>query len=154
MSTNYAKGKPMGNNQIPFFDSPPAVAAIGATVKDAATTTSSILILGPNTTAIEVTPAGGPAFIKWLTGAIVDSSVAGTSVISTGATANYDHAIPANVLRRFVVPIFSGANVTVGATATSFVGANVENGLYSHVAYIGTATSVISINRYGSSNSY
>lgn len=154
MSLNYSKGKPVGNNNVPHFDSPPAVAAIGTTVRDGTTTTSSILILTQNTTAIEVSPTGGPAFIKWLSQATVDSSVAGTSVLATGATANYDHIIPAATVRRFVVPVNSATNQTIGATATSYVGANVENGLYSHIAYRGTVTSIISVNQYGSSNSY
>lgn len=147
---NYAMGSPMGNNQVNFTtEAPPAVKAIVATVKDASTTTSSILILNQNTTAIEVAPNGGPAFIRWLTQATVDSSVAGTSIITTGASANFDNAIPNAGFRRFVVPI--------AITPTSYSsqqGANRENGLFSHVAYSGIATSVIAITQYGSSNSY
>lgn len=146
---NYAMGKPMGNNQVPFFDSPPAIKAIATTVKDASTTTSSILILTQNTTAIEVTSTGGPSFIRWLTQAVVDSSVAGTSVIATGASANFDNAIPNGTVRRFIIPI-----ATQASGQTSLQGANRDNGLYSHVAYAGTATSVIAITQYGSSNSY
>lgn len=141
----------MGNNQIPLYNCPPAVAAIGTTVKDSSTTSSSILILNQNTTAIEVGASGGPAFIKWLSKSVVDSSVAGTSVIATGATANFDHSIPNATVRRFVVPIAIAASAEAYG---SVVGANVANGLYSHVAFVGTASSVISINQYGSSNSY
>lgn len=148
---NYARGIPMGNNQMPAsYIAPPAVAAVATKIKDSATTTSSILILTQNTTAIEVTASGGPAYIKWLTQAVVDSSVAGTSVIATGATANFDHSIPAASYRRFVVPIAS--NVPQGYS--SQVGANRENGLYPNVAYVGVATSIIAINEYGSSNGY
>lgn len=149
MATNYSKGKPMGDNQIPQFDSPPAVAALVSTVKDAATTTSSILVLGQNTTAIEVSPGGGPAFIKWLTQSVVDSSVAGTSVLATGVSANFDHVIPAATVRRFVIP-----QASIPASYSSIQGLNRVNGLYPNVAFIGTATSVIAITQYGSSNSY
>lgn len=148
---NYARGIPMGNNAMPAsYIAPPAVAAIGTTVRDTGTTTSSILVFSQNTTAIEVSATGGPAYIKWLSQAVVDSSVAGTSVFGTGAGANFDHVIPAASYRRFVVPI--ATNNPQGYS--SQVGANRENGLYPNMAYIGTATSIISVNQYGSSNSY
>lgn len=146
---NYAAGTPVGNNQMPIYNSPAPFAAVTTTVKDSATTTSSILVLSQNTTAIEVSPTGGPAFIKWLSQSVVDSSVAGTSVIATGASANFDHVVPNATVRRFVVPI-----ATVPLSTSSFQGANRENGLYPNVAYAGTATSVIAITQYGSSNSY
>lgn len=145
MSLNYAKGKPVGNNQIPFYDSPPAVVAIATTVKDSATTTSSILVLNANTTAIEVSPTAGPAFIKWLSQATVDSSVAGTSVIATGSGANFDNVIPVATVRHFVVPI--SQSITPNSYGVQ-QGANAANGLYTHVAYLGTVTSIITINQY------
>lgn len=151
---NYAKGKPVGNNQIPFYDSPPPVLAIARTIKETGVGTSSILVLTDDTTAIEVVAMGGTAFIKWLAQSTVDGSVAGSSIIATGATANYDHAIPNATVKRFVVPISASNNVTVGAVSTSMVGANVENRLFKNVAFVGTAASVIGITQYGSSNSY
>ena len=140
----------MGNNQMPFQGNgtPPAVRALAATVKDATTTTSSILILNQNTTAIEVASTGGPVYIKWLGQSTVDSSVAGTSVVGTGAGANFDHIIPAATYRRFVVPI----NTNNPQGYSSQVGANVENGLFTHVAYVGAATSILAVTQYGNSN--
>ncbi len=147
---NYAKGVPVGDNNLQFTtDSPPAVAAIGTTVRDTATTTSSILVFNQNTTAIEVSAAGGPAFIKWLTQSVVDSSVAGTSIVATGATANFDHVIPNESVRRFVIPI-----ATIPTSQTSLMGANRANGLYPNMAYVGAVTSIISVTQYGSSNAY
>lgn len=146
---NYAKGKAMGDNQIPFYDSPPAIAAIATTVRDTTATVSSILVLNDNTTAIEVAAAGGPAYIKWYTQAVVDSSVAATSVATTGA-ANFDHCIPNAVVRRFVIPI-----ATIPSSQTSAMGANKANGLYPNLGIRGgTGASVIAITQYGSSNSY
>lgn len=148
---NYARGIPMGNNQMPAsFIAPPAVAAIGTTVRDTATTTSSILVFNQNTTAIEVAATGGPVYIKWLTQAVVDSSVAGTSILGTGAGANFDHIIPAATYRRFVLPIATNNPQGYG----SMVGANRENGLYPNMAYVGAVTSIIAVTQYGSSNSY
>lgn len=152
MAKNYAMGSPMGNNQVNFTtEAPPAIKAIGTTVRDTLSPVSSITTLGPNTTAIEVVAAGGTAFIAWLSQSTVDSSVAGTSVIATGTGANYDHAIPAGTMRRFVVPI-SVQNNSEGYG--SAVGAAVANGLFRNVATRGTLTSIIGITQYGSSNSY
>lgn len=147
---NYAMGKPMGNNQVPFFDSPPAIKAIATTVRDTTATVSSILALSQNTTAVEVASTGGPTYIRWYSQATVDSSVAATSVITTGSGAAFDHAIPAASVRRFVVPI---SIQVVGAT--SLQGANRDNGLFTHLGMAGgTGASVIAITQYGSSNSY
>lgn len=156
MSQNYAAGAPQGDRG-PFLGAL-AVAplkAIGTTTKDAGNNVSSILILSDNTTAIEVSATGGPAYIRWMAQSLVDSSVAGTSVISTGA-ANYDHIIPAATVRRFVVPISTDINRTAGTAVTSVVGQNVEYGLFKNVALIGTGaiTSIIGITQYGKSNSY
>ena len=140
----------MGNNQIPFFDSPPAIKAIATTIKDVTATVSSVLVINVNATAIEVAATGGPAYIKWLSQATVDSSVATTSVITTGAAASFDHVVPAATVRRFIIPI---SIQVVGAT--SIQAANPDNGLFTHVAMTGgTGASVIAITQYGSSNSY
>ena len=147
MADNYAKGKPLGINGVPFFDSPPAVAAIATNMRDNGAT-SSILVLNQNTTAIEVGATGGPAYIKWLTQAVVDTSVAGTSVISAAGTANFDHIIPSGEVRRFVVPI---ATIPVH---TSVQGANRLNGLYPNVAYATGPVASVAVTQYGSSNTY
>lgn len=149
---NYARGIPMGNNSMPAsYNAPPAVAAIGTSIRDVTPTVSSIRTLTQNTTAIEIAATGGAVYMKWLAQSVVDSSVAGTSVVTTGATSSFDHVIPANSYRRFVVPIATSFAQGYG----SFVGANVENGLYPNVAFAGgTGASVIAITQYGSSNSY
>ena len=141
---------PIGNNQIPVGALTPApYKAIATAVSDITPTVSSILILTHNTTAIEVTATGGPAYIRWLSQNVVDSSVAGTSVIATGATANFDHVIPNATVRRFVVPV-----AIEPTSSTSVMGANRANGLYSHMAYAGATASIIAVTQYGSSNSY
>ncbi len=151
MAKNYAMGPAVGNNQVPFTtEAPPAIAAIATTVKDVTATVSSILILTQNTTAVEVAVDGGPAYIKWFSQATVDSSVAGTSVISTGATSSFDHCIPDDSMRRFVIPI-----AIVPNSYSSVQGANQLNGLFTHMGVKGgTGASVIAITQYGSSNIY
>lgn len=148
---NYARGIPMGNNQMPAsYIAPPAVAAIGTTVRDVNPTVSSILVFSQNTTAIEVAAVGGPVYIKWLSQAVVDSSVAGTSILGTGSGSNFDHVIPSSTYRRFVIPI----SVNNPQGYSSQVGANRENGLYPNMAYVGALASIIAVTQYGSSNSY
>lgn len=151
MAQNYARGPAMGNNQVPFTtEAPPAVKAVATTVRDTISPVSSITVLTVNTTAIEVHTTAGTGYIRWMAQSLVDSSVAGTSILATGA-ANYDHAIPPNSMRRFVVPI-SVQNNSEGYG--SAVGANTANGLFRNVATTGNLTSILGITQYGSSNSY
>ena len=144
MSISYAKGKPIGNNSVPFQDAPPPYIALATNVRDNAAA-SSILILTHDTTALEVAARGGPAYIKFLTQATVDSSVAGTSVISAVGTANFDFAIPADTVRRFVLPI---ATINNDLGYSSQVGANIANGLYRHVATITGAIASVATTQY------
>lgn len=143
---NYAKGKPVGNNQMPFYDSPPAVTAIAVDNRTTAATAgvSSITVLNANTTAIEVMAAGAPAFLKWLTQSVVDSSVAGTSVISAGTTANFDGMVAKDTVRRFIVPISPAVTAPPGSYGQP-QGANKDNNLYPNVAIIGGNGSVMTI---------
>lgn len=86
--------------------------------------TSSVVTLDDRTTMLEVTASGGAAAIKW-----IPTSDTAASVVATTAAPNYDHVIPANTMRRFVVP-----QETAGIT--SVAGANVANGCYRRVAWI------------------
>lgn len=106
----------------------PALVALARTNKENAVN-SSILLLGHDTTELEVAAAGQNVAMKWLTQATVDSSVAGTSVITAAGTANFDHMIAADTVRRFVVP------VATAAYGQSVMGLNRANGLYPAVAY-------------------
>lgn len=148
---NYARGIPMGNNQMPAsYQAPPAVKAVVATLSENATA-SSIIGLNPNTTAVEIAAQGTAAVFKWLKATDFDSSVAATSVIGVaGTTANFDHVVPPNTMRRFVVPIEVNNPQGYG----SFVGANIENGLFRYVAWKTQGIASVFMNQYGSSNSY
>jgi hypothetical protein len=150
---NYSRGVPMGNNQIPHFLSPPAVKAIARHTSEN-NAASSVLTLTENTTAIEIAANNGNAIMRWVPTSDTTASVIGVA----GATANYDHVIPAGQVRRFVVPIeVSNNGVQIGATITSYVGANIENGLYRRVAVKGgglVVTGSVLTTEYGSANSY
>ena len=151
MAINYARGVPMGNNQVPFFESPPAIKAIVSTTSENGNF-SSMFSLSANTTAIEIATQGTATAFKWVTAANAGNSIAGTSVIAVaGTTANFDHIVPANAAKRFIVPIEVLSNVPVNA---SFMGANVENGLFRWIAWKTQGIASVFMTEYGSSNSY
>lgn len=91
-------------------------------------TASSVITMTHDTTALEITTVGVPAFLKWIR--TTDTTA---SVISAAATANFDIAIPANWNRPLVVPIESTPTQGQSNTA-SMVGINRANGLYQRYA--------------------
>lgn len=146
---NYARGIPMGNNQMPAsYLAPPTVKAVSQYLSENATV-SSVITLTQNTTAVEVSAQGTPVALRWVY--VADAATAATSVIAiAGATANFDHVVPANTIRRFVVPIEVNNPQGYG----SMVGANIENGLFRRLAYKTQGIASVAVTEYGSSNSY
>ena len=106
----------------------PPIIALAAQNKENASA-SSILLLGHNTTEIEVAASGQNIAGKWLTQANVDASVAGTSVITAAGTPNYDFMVGNNTVRRFVVPVATNPD------RASLMGVNRAEGLYPAVAF-------------------
>lgn len=141
---NYAKGKPVGNNNLPFYDSPPAVKAVVSRMSENAATSSTITV-SQNSTALEIATQGTPALLRWITTSDTDPSVFGNASIM-----NYDHVIPANTVRRFVIPI----EVNNPQGYSSMVGANIENGLFRRFAWRTQGAASVFSTEYGSSNSY
>jgi len=125
---NYSPELPRDKNDEPKHDYPPAKLALVRTTKENASA-SSILLLGHDTTELEVAAVNQHVAMKWLSQATVNSSVAGTSVLTAVATGNWDHIVQVNTVRRFVVPI--ATNPQTG----SIQGINRELGLYPAVAY-------------------
>lgn len=107
---------------------PPATVALANWNRENASA-SSILLLTHNTTEVEVGAFATGAVGKWLSQAVVDSSVAGTSVISAAVGGNYDFIVGTNTYRRVVVPI--ATNV---ANYGSVMGVNRRHGLYPALA--------------------
>lgn len=141
----------MGNNQMLInINTPAPLKAVEQYYSENAVA-SSVLTLTENTTAIEIATGGTPIIMRWVGRSDTEASV----VAAPTTSANFDHAIPANTVRRFVVPIeITNNGVQVGATATSMVGANIENGLFRRVAYKSQANASVFTSEYGSSNSY
>lgn len=146
MSKNYAAGHPMANNNYPVINAPAPYEAIAQYVNENATA-SSVISFTDNTTSIEIGTVGTAAVMRWVSAADSQASV----VAIAGATANYDHLIPANTYRKFVLPI----EVTNNAQGySSMVGARVSNGLYARAAIKTQGIGSVLLTEYGSSNSY
>ena len=130
---NYAKPVPRDNGGAAMTDSPAPVKARAQFYKDNGSA-SSIQTLTDNTTQVEVGTTNGGAIIRWIPATETAVAPAG-SVLTT----NFDHYIPANTVRYFVVPKESQGS-------SSIVGANVQNGLYKRLAVANmTVASVITI---------
>lgn len=150
MVQTYAAGAPQGDRG-PFLGAlsiAPLKAIARYTSENA--TVSSVITLTENTTVVEVTAQGVPAVIRWIATSDTEASVIGIA----GGTSNYDHVVPVNSARRFVVPIESQANVATGATITSMVGANREFGLFRRVAWKSQGIGSVLMTEHGKSNSY
>lgn len=118
--------KDSGSNEVLQAYPAPFLALQSRTSESAAV--SSVITLTDRTTALEVTAVGGTAALKWIA-----TTNTNPSVIAAATGANYDHIIPAGTMRRFVVP-------QERAGIPSISGANIMNGLYQRVAYIGVAS--------------
>ena len=127
MSIDYSGGPPIGRNTHPIQGSPHPIRSQARRLSENATV-SSVITLTDDTTAIEIGTQGTAAAMRWVS--VADGTGAQSSVIAVaGATANFDHVIPPDTVRRFVVPI------ELGGVQASTVGANVQNGLYKRVAW-------------------
>lgn len=134
MSLDYAQRLPTAGG-YPMQEFPaPKLAKEQRTSENA--TVSSVVTLTEDTVQLEVTTVGGAAVLKWIATGDTTASV----ISAAGATSNYDHAIAANVTRRFVIPQESIPN------PQSIQGANRLNGLYRRVAYktVGVASVMVS----------
>jgi hypothetical protein len=135
---NYAKGLPIDTNLNPLQEFPaPYLSQTRYNTTNAAT--SSVISLQPNTTTVEVGSSGGQgAVIRWVPLTEIAGVGASASVIAAGTGINFDHYVPVNTYRRFVVP-----KETQGQMAGGQVGS--VNGLYQRVAIInaGGASSVL-----------
>lgn len=122
MSLLYPKALPIDASSQPMQEFPAPYLALEEDLSEN-NTASSVITLTDNTTIIEVGAFGTGAALKWISTTNTNPSV----VTAAGATADFDHAIAPNTIRRFVVPIETAGN-------TSVVGANKRNGLYNRIA--------------------
>lgn len=125
---NYSPALPRDKNDEVKQNYVPVKLSLASTNKENASA-SSILLLGHNTTELEVAAVNQHIAVKWLSQATIDSSVAGTSVLTVVGSENWDHMIEVNTIRRLIVPIATNPQTT------SVQGVNRELGLYPAVAY-------------------
>ena len=108
---------------------------------------SSVINLTPDTTVLEIAVVAGTSSLisagamRWVPSVI--GFAAGTSVITVVGTANFDHIIPNNTVRKFAVPI-----ERMYQAPSSLVGANITNGLYRRVAYKSIGVTSILVTEY------
>jgi len=140
MSLNPYPNPPIGKSQAPIQGAATHATAKAVWASDNKAT-SSIIILTDNTTFLEVGAIGAGAAIKFLTQSTVDSSVAGTSVISAAGTANADHFFAPDTINKIAIPV-------AYQVQTSIVGANVQNGLYKHIAIKSLGASSVMVNEF------
>ena len=105
-------------------------------------TASSVITLNDNTTVVEIQGVGAAVAVRWIPATESAAVSPYASVITTGSTANFDHIVPTNYWRRFVVPV-----ETIGVN--SIVGIGVQAGTYRRVAVMAaTAASSVMVSEF------
>lgn len=133
MSQNYAAAIPQ-DREGGVLQEFPAPFKANARYSTNNATVSSVITLNDNTTSIEISAIGQSVAIRWVPASESASVSPFASVITlAGGTANFDHVVPANYWRRFVVPV-----ETQGVQ--SIVGIGVQAGTYRRVAIMSGAT--------------
>lgn len=118
---------PIDKRGTPYQTATPQASAIARYMSENSAA-SSVISVTHDTTAIEIAAVGAPVFMRWVASTDTQASVIGIA----GATANFDHVIPANMWRRFVLPIDN----SLGTPAVNSVqGANRANQLYQRFAW-------------------
>lgn len=88
---------------------------------------SSMIALDGRATVLEVVTGNGPVGIKWF------GSVIGANPHPSVTAVNFDNAVPANSVRRFVIP---QSVIGIGHIGSVIGGYGKLNGLYTQVAVI------------------
>ena|SRR3990167_8578672 len=123
MSRNYAPGVPRDKSDDQIQDAFLTNTSILGRYGSENSSTSSVISLTHDTTALEIAAIGNSAVMRW-----VRTGDTQASIISAASGANFEHVIGAGTVRKFVVPIES--NPQTG----SVQGVNRELGLYQRVA--------------------
>lgn len=125
MSKNYTSPLAIDKDGTPMHSAPAPKLALQRFTNEN-NTASSVLTASQDATKIEIGTSGTMAVMRWVATSDTEASVIGIA----GTTSNYDHMIPANSLRTFVIPIESFQPTGYG----SQMGANRANGLYRRYA--------------------
>lgn len=129
----YINKIPMDRANNPLQEFPAPVKALSTFVDENAVA-SSVVSLNPNTTSLEISTYGGQgAVIRWVPTTETAAVAPRASVVASGLGANFDHYIPAGVVRRFAIPQETGG-LGMGGLAGAQIGS--VYGLYQRVARI------------------
>ena len=131
MAQNYSPAQAHDKNNEPIVNAPSPLPSKQVTVA-VPPAASSVISFGANSTKIEVAALNGPVAIKW----------GPSSVIAIAGTANFDHIVPGNTVRTFVIP------QSVQGVTSSVVGANTLNGLYTSMAVIAMSSTLSAVNEF------
>lgn len=135
MSYPYAKPLPIDTRGNSMHELSPDADTL-ATTAAAPPAASSVISFNTGTTLIEITALNNSLAYKWGPDSVIAAA---------GATANFDGIVPVNTTRRIVIPVS-----VYGASALNSVagGANLQNGLYTTMAVIATASILTAITEY------
>lgn len=141
MGINYAKELPSDKNGSKMQEYYPAYKSLTRYGTNNATI-SSVITLTDNTTVVEIAANGSPVAVRWIPSTETASVSPFASIITTGASANFDHIVAKDTVKQFVVPQESQG-------ISSIVGINVQSGLYKRVAFMsGAAVSSIMVSEF------
>ena len=136
MSKNYANPLPKDEGGTPIQGLPPQIRP-NARYGTNNATASSVITLGDNSVEVEVSAVGASVAFRWVPATETAGVAPFASVITTGASANFDFIVPKDGVRRFVAPLETqGVN--------SVVGIGVQAGAFRRYAVM-SATAVSSI---------
>lgn len=120
---NYAPKLPRDKTDEVMQEYPPVKKALARYAPENSST-SSVISVSHDTTALEIAAITTPAAMRWVAASDTQASI----ITIAGGTANFDHIIPSGTVRKFVIPIETNPQVT------SVQGVNREIGLYQRFA--------------------
>jgi len=126
MNSLYVTPLPVDGSSYPMQEFPSPKKALQVSVSDNATA-SSVIGFTHDTTSLEVGALGTGVAFRWLPSSVL-LGAGNASVATAAGSGNFDHIVPPNTVRRFVVPRESQGN------PQSVQGLNRANGLYQRVA--------------------
>ena len=137
--SNYVNPLPRDKGSEALQEFPPAVRAITSVMMRENAIASSVMLLDPNATSIEVNAVGGQGIaIRWVALTETPAQSPRASVIASGLGANFDHMIHPGEVRKFAIP-----KETQGQLAGGQIGS--VNGLYQRLAQINAGTTAASV---------
>ena len=136
---NYAPAFGLDKNTNAYKGAP--VTSVVARYTSENAIASSVITLTHDTTMLEIATLGTGAAMRW-----VRTGDTEASLVTAVSGANFNHIVPPNTVRTFVIP-----KESIGSSGASVQGANRGEGLFQRVAIKTTATAAsVFLAEYGS----